>query len=98
LRNSAGDLTEIETNVFVVSLNFSGVILLEKDPQNIHQQIASQDGFDQSLDALKPAMEVERLRSQVVCKEFEVPLNVPQVPLSGRLPRPLKTTFKKSAH
>ena len=79
LRDHAGELTEIKTDVFA-SLNLSGVILLEKDPQIIRQQIAGRDGRDQSVESLKEAMEVERSRAEVVCKELGLPLNVLQVP------------------
>lgn len=96
LRDSSGELTEIKTDVFT-SLNLSGVILLEKDAQTIRQQIASRDGHDQSLESLKAAMEVERSRAEVVCKELGLPLNVLLAPTEQAFSQAAKAYFSKSS-
>ncbi len=96
LRNSAGELTEIKTDVFA-SLNLGGVILLEKDPQIIRQQIAGRDGLEQSLDGLQAAMEVERSRAEVVCKELRLPLSVLHTPTEQAFAQAAQDYFSGSS-
>lgn len=96
LRDSAGELTEINTNVFA-SLNLSGVILLEKDAKTIRQQIASRDGRDQSLDSLKDAMEVERYRAETVCKELGLPMTVLRSPTEQGFAQVAHDYFSKNS-
>ena len=96
LRNSADELTEIKTDVFA-SLNLSGVILLENDPQIIRQQIADRDGLDQSLDALQTAMDSERSRAEVVCKELGLPLNILRAPTEQAFAQAAQDYFSKSS-
>lgn len=96
LRNQVGDLTEIKTEVFA-SLNLSGVILLEKNPQIIRQQIAGRDGRDQSLESINDAMEVERSRAEVVCKELGLPLSVLQAPTEHAFADAAQDYFSRGA-
>ncbi len=94
LRNSAGELTENKTDVFE-SLKLGGVILLEKDPQIIRQQIAGRDGLDQSVGALQAAMDSERLRAEVVCKELGLPLNILRAPTEQAFAQAAQDYFSK---
>ncbi|MFN3734606.1 ATP-binding protein [Comamonas testosteroni] len=73
LKDRAGVLKEISTDVFA-ALNLGGVILLEKDPEEIRLQIAGRDDRDQPVEHLKRAMELEKARAVVVCTELGLPL------------------------
>jgi adenylate kinase len=75
LRDSVGVLTKIPEDVFA-ALAFGGVILLEKDPEVIRQQLESRDGVCADFESVRAQLVAEREQAVAVCKSLGLSLEI----------------------
>jgi adenylate kinase len=64
-------------------LNFSAVVLIEADPDEVAIRVSSRDGLQRETSWLEAFMAKERAQAEAVCRELHLPLRILVSPSDG---------------